>query len=289
MDSDPEETVNRATNTNMESGGEVRRKSAEDVEVDAGPGFCFKSALIRSSIPPQCLQENSGDGVTLGIDEAGRGPVLGPMVYGGAFWSCSDDKEVSSMGFDDSKALTPAQRDGLFDRLEKTPQVGWVLRLISAKELSSKMCRRTPYSLNAISHDAAIEIIKSVQSAGVKINEVFVDTVGDPSFYQKRLEREFASGIKFTVAKRADSLYKTVSAASILAKVTRDRILDKWQWSEPNLAVERTYGSGYPSDDRCKRWMEDSVDPVFGFPDICRFSWATTKEKLEKLGKRVEW
>lgn len=55
----------------------------------------------------------------LGIDEAGRGPVLGPMTYGAAYWSCADDKEVSAMGFDDSKALTAAQREGLFGRIDK--------------------------------------------------------------------------------------------------------------------------------------------------------------------------
>lgn len=57
--------------------------------------------------------------MVLGIDEAGRGPVLGPMTYGAAYWSCADDKAVSAMGFDDSKALTPAQRVGLFERIEK--------------------------------------------------------------------------------------------------------------------------------------------------------------------------
>lgn len=60
-----------------------------------------------------------GNGVILGIDEAGRGPVLGPMTYAAAYWTCADDKDVSSMGFDDSKALTPAQRTGLFDRMDK--------------------------------------------------------------------------------------------------------------------------------------------------------------------------
>lgn len=44
--------------------------------------------------------------------------MLGPMTYGAAYWSCADDKDVSAMGFDDSKALTPEQRTGLFDRID---------------------------------------------------------------------------------------------------------------------------------------------------------------------------
>lgn len=66
---------------------------------------------------------DGGGGVILGIDEAGRGPVLGPMTYGAAYWSCADDKDVSAMGFDDSKALTPEQRTGLFDRIDAVSYV----------------------------------------------------------------------------------------------------------------------------------------------------------------------
>lgn len=71
----------------------------------------------------------------------------------------------------------------------KTPQVGWVLRLISARELSEKMCRKTPYSLNVISHDAAAQMIRTVQAKGVPVTQVFVDTVGDPASYQAKLEK----------------------------------------------------------------------------------------------------
>ncbi|CAM9541320.1 unnamed protein product [Ectocarpus sp. 8 AP-2014] len=268
-------------------GGEEPKENAR-----RSPTACFGSALISSKIPPRCRGLDGEGGVILGIDEAGRGPVLGPMTYGAAYWSCADDREMSAKGFDDSKALTSDQRTSLFDRIDRTPEVGWVLRLISARELSDKMCRKVPYSLNVISHDAAAELIRAVQARGVKVTQVYVDTVGDPAFYQSKLEKEFGKGIKFVVAKKADSLYKTVSAASIVAKVTRDRIVGGWQWSEPNLdfSEDRNYGSGYPGDEKCKKWLESNVDPVFGFPDMCRFSWGTTKEILKgPTRKRVDW
>lgn len=75
-------------------------------------------------------------------------------------------------------------------------------------------------------------------------------------------------------------------------QVTRDRIIEGWRWNEPNLdfSEDRSYGSGYPGDERCKKWLEKNVDAVFGFPDICRFSWGTTKELLKgAAGKRVDW
>lgn len=63
-----------------------------------------------------------------------------------------------------------------------------MLRLLSARELSDKMCRKTPFSLNVISHDAASEMIRAVQKRGVRVTQVFVDTVGDPAFYQAKLQ-----------------------------------------------------------------------------------------------------
>eukprot|EP00903_Cladosiphon_okamuranus_P011950 g11224.t1 len=283
----------RGENAKDGGGGDAQENGRR---IHRSPAACFGSALISSKIPPRCRGEGAAGadldgGVILGIDEAGRGPVLGPMTYGAAYWSSADDKDVSAMGFDDSKALTPEQRTGLFDRIDATPQVGWVLRLISARELSDKMCRKVPYSLNVISHDAAAEMIRAVQARGVKVTQVYVDTVGDPGMYQAKLEKEFGKGVKFVVAKKADSLYKTVSAASIVAKVTRDRIIEGWRWSEPNLdfSEDRNFGSGYPGDERCKKWLETNIDSVFGFPDICRFSWGTTKELLGGAGKRVDW
>lgn len=77
-----------------------------------------------------------------------------------------------------------------------------------------------------------------------------------------------------------------------IPKVTRDRIIEDWRWSEPNLdfSDDRGYGSGYPGDERCKKWLETNIDSVFGFPDICRFSWGTTKELLKGGAvKRVDW
>jgi hypothetical protein len=66
----------------------------------------------------------------------------------------------------------------------------------------------------------------------------------------------------------------------------RDRMLRGWQYSEPDienrgdLLSKRQFGSGYPSDPVCKEWMKELHDPVFGFCDAVRFSWAPTKQRL---------
>jgi ribonuclease H2 subunit A len=69
----------------------------------------------RSAIPEQCLTEST----VMGIDEAGRGAVLGPMTYGCAFWSESVAREIEQMSFDDSKALTAEKRELMFSELKR--------------------------------------------------------------------------------------------------------------------------------------------------------------------------
>jgi ribonuclease HII len=147
----------------------------------------------------------------------------------------------------DSKVLTPQKREALFAKMnEPGGRIGYVVHSTSAAEISAAMLRVSPISLNVLSHDAAADMLEAVLSAGVHVAEVFVDTVGDPDYYQKRLFNHFNVGvgggggtigrgweISIVVSKKADSLYKTVSAGSIAAKVSRDRVLAAWQWDEP--------------------------------------------------------
>lgn len=83
----------------------------------------------------------------------------------------------------------------------------WVVRVISAAEISDKMQRQTS-NLNEISRDAAIQMIREVQARGVNVTQVFVDTVGDPRWYQTFLTKQFNGAIQFRVEKKADSLFK---------------------------------------------------------------------------------
>jgi len=95
------------------------------------------------------------------------------------------------------------------------------------------------------------------------------------------------------VAKKADSLYPCVSAASVCAKVTRDAALDVLYTSYAGTddTGEVAWGSGYPSDARCTTWMKANMNPVFGWGNECRFSWGTAKEMLEVKGApcRADW
>ena len=190
----------------------------------------------------------AGTPVMLGIDEAGRGPVLGPMVYGCAYCPLSKEKDLKSSGYADSKTLTEEQRENLFEKICACDYVGWSVEVISAARLSEHMLRVKKYNLNLISHDSAAGLVRRTLALGVNVCKVFVDTVGDPEKYQAKLSGMFPS-IEFKVAKKADSLFPCVSAASICAKVVRDRDIKSWRPSESNQAhTAVALGSGYPAD-----------------------------------------
>lgn len=91
------------------------------------------------------------------------------MTYAAAFWH-PDDASSIPKGLNDSKQLTPEKRAALFHEIRANESIGFVLRVLHASEISRNMLRRVPYNLNAMSHDAAIQMIWAVIGAGVKID-----------------------------------------------------------------------------------------------------------------------
>jgi ribonuclease H2 subunit A len=268
--------------------------------------------LSSTETPPLSSSESQVTPCVLGVDEAGRGPVLGPMVYS-AFYlpqHLHHSLLTRDHSFNDSKVLTPGIRSNLM-KLICMPghplfnSCGWAVKVLSARDISSGMMRPGAgvYNLNAQAMDATVEIIRGILEKGtINIGEVYIDTIGNPATYQQRLERIFPS-LKITVAKKADALYPCVSAASVVAKVTRDAALETCyaavvkdkQSATPETgagtqAYADSWGSGYPSDSKCVRWLRNNMDPIFGWGGDCRFSWGTAKELLEgKEAVRVEW
>ncbi|GJC85753.1 ribonuclease H2 subunit A [Colletotrichum liriopes] len=272
--------------------------SINDKAILSGDSYTYFSPVPPTLLPPSSPTKAtetpaSGTPVCLGVDEAGRGPVLGPMVYGVFYLPIplSDPLLRETHHFDDSKVLTPAVRSHLMTALctagsDLAETCGFAISALSARDISSGMMRPgANYNLNAQAMDATVELIKGVFAQGVNVQEIYVDTVGQPAAYQAKLQRFFPA-TKITVAKKADSLYPCVSAASVCAKVTRDAALEVlYKARAPDSAEEgMAWGSGYPSDGRCVSWMKSNMHPVFGWGPECRFSWGTAKDMLEGKG-----
>jgi len=241
--------------------------------------------VFMSSVPDVCKSQPC----VLGIDEAGRGPVLGPMVYGIAYCPKAWNDDLKSLGVDDSKALKEEQREELLRKIESANEnLGYAVDILSPRYISTSMFKRVKYNLNTMSHDTAIGLVKKAIEVGVRVAEVYVDTVGPPEKYQAKLEAIFPD-LKITVAKKADSLYPCVSAASICAKVARDRAISQWKFVEKGETFSSEWGSGYPGDPVTKKFLRENLDPVFGFPSIVRFSWKTAETLLEEKGIKMEF
>ncbi|KAK8220665.1 ribonuclease H-like domain-containing protein [Phyllosticta capitalensis] len=271
-----------------------RAPSVKTAEIFKGASYSHFSPIpktIANDLTTECV---------LGVDEAGRGPVLGPMVYALLYLPLAIHRSLlaETHHFDDSKVLTPAVRSDLMEKLctdgtDLHQNCGWATQVMSARDISAGMLQpHGTYNLNAQAMDATIDLIKQVLAKGVNVTEVYIDTIGSPATYQKKLERIFPT-VKITVAKKADSLYPCVSAASVCAKVTRDAALDVCyeMYSSTETEGAAGWGSGYPSDARCSSWLKRNKDPLFGWGPECRFSWGTAKDLLEdkKTSLKVDW
>ncbi|EGX93435.1 ribonuclease HI large subunit [Cordyceps militaris CM01] len=264
-----------------------------------------------SPVPPSLLPQDPSNPASavpccLGVDEAGRGPVLGPMVYGVFYLPIAQSDALlrSAHHFDDSKVLTAGVRASLMATLcapgsDLHAACGWATAALSARDIGANMLQPVgAYNLNAQAMDATVDLIRGVYARGVNVQEIYVDTIGPPATYQAKLQRIFPTA-KVTVAKKADSLYACVSAASVCAKVTRDVALETLYEDRKDPADHQgdeddgapAWGSGYPSDGRCTGWMRGNLHPVFGWGPECRFSWGTAKDMLEAKGNgvKVEW
>ncbi|KAI8912243.1 ribonuclease H-like domain-containing protein [Powellomyces hirtus] len=249
---------------------------------------CTTSWTHHSPMPPAL---SNGEKACLGVDEAGRGPVLGPMVYAAAYVSVDRKEELAKIGFADSKVLKEEERDNLFMTLQShSDWIGWAVHACSPQDISGCMLRRSKHNLNSLAHDTTIELIRATIARGINVTEVYIDTVGPPASYAAKLQTYFPA-LRITVAKKADALYPIVSAASIAAKVSRDASLKGWKWIENGVedTFSRRFGSGYPSDPNTVKWLNEHIDPIFGYPRIMRFSWATCVKLLEDKAIAVAW
>lgn len=199
----------------------------------------------------------------VGVDEAGRGPVCGPLVYGIAYMPVSLYKTgiLKRLGVDDSKKVTEEKRTAIFEHLKKTPGFFFDTRVISATEISASMLQPRKVSLNVLSYAAARSLLESVCQQ-VDVECAYIDLVSPASAYEAFIRQTLPS-VPLKIEAKADANYEITGAASICAKVTRD------------AAIRPAWGSGYPSDPNTKKYLKSACDNLFGFPDHVRHSWET--------------
>lgn len=214
----------------------------------------------------------------VGIDEAGRGPVCGPLVYGIAWMPAKVYQTgiLEKLGVNDSKALSADTREYIYEQLHALPKddFGCNTAVISADQISRAMLAPRKTSLNLLSFEAARSLLYQVFTS-YEIEHVYIDLVSPESQYAAYI-RELMPNLALTICAKADAKYPITGAASIVAKVTRDRHI-KVQW-----------GSGYPSDPKTKEYLDKACHSIYGFPAHIRHSWETVKRIYDTPSKCIK-
>lgn len=196
----------------------------------------------------------------LGIDEAGRGCVLGDLVVGGFVVEGVDDLALVAAGAGDSKAMTPARRLEVRTALVELGTAD--VRCIAARAIDAG-------NLNTLEEDAIVALVREHRP-----DLVIIDALGHPSALpriQARLMDRVGPDIqaRWILEPKADANHPVVGAASVFAKTTRDALLDEVRaaWGE--------VGSGYPSDPKTKQWLAAWARTGKPWPDFVRTRWQT--------------
>jgi len=199
-----------------------------------------------------------------GIEEAGRGPVIGPMVMVGLCIDSSSEKKLIEIGVKDSKLLTPKQREGLFDKILDISKKHKIT-VISPSEIDD--------ALN--DPDMNLNLLEAKTSAAfidfLKPEKVILDCPSNNIRAYTNQVRQFLNNkdIEIIAEHKADVNHPVVSAASIIAKVTRDKEIEKI-----HKKIKIDFGSGYPSDPRTVEFLEKNWSK---YPNIFRKTWESYK------------
>lgn len=197
----------------------------------------------------------------LGIDEAGRGPVIGPMIVCGVAIEKSRVKYIHRLKLKDSKKLSPKRRTVLSRKIKKIAECYPVK--ITARDIDN--LRSKNVNLNEIEKLAMKKIISDCEPDIAVIDCMDVK----PRRFKAEIEN-YKENLRVVAEHKADAKYPIVSAASIVAKVERDMEIHKIRKKFNDV------GSGYPSDPKTIAFLKKtSYDEL---PDFVRKSWATLKK-----------
>ncbi len=201
-----------------------------------------------------------------GVDEAGRGPMIGPMVICGILVDSDRLQELVKIGAKDSKTLTHKRRLVLKAQIEKiTAKIE--IRTVSAADID-RLRKRT--TLNEIEVTEFASIAKALNpkeiylDAADVIAERFGSKIGELSGIASK-------GAKIVSEHKADAKYPVVSAASIIAKVERDLAIERFHQKYGD------FGSGYPNDPKTVKFVKNLVRNGEKLPPIIRKSWESVR------------
>ncbi len=205
-----------------------------------------------------------------GVDDAGRGAIIGPLVIAGV--SVKEDKleNLIRIGVKDSKLLSVSRRKELYHQIVSIVDNVVVIKL-KPEQIDDYVLRGKKYK--RLNYLEALSMARLIESLDAEIVYVDASDVNVDRFKRDILEA-LQRRVKIVSVHHADRIYPIVSAASIIAKVNRDREV---------LELSQKFGdvgSGYPADDKTIKFLEHWIKEYGDLPPFARKSWKTTKKLL---------
>jgi ribonuclease HII len=208
----------------------------------------------------------------MGIDEAGRGPVLGPMVLCGLVVDEQQEKKLKTLGVKDSKVLSSERRKELSEKIEETSTHVIILR-VPAHKIDAN--RKRGINLNQIEAIKMAEIINMIKPDKVYIDAPSYNSHKFTDYLFSKLENK---NVEIIAENYADKKYPVVSGASIMAKVDRDEQIRKLEEE-----VGESLGVGYPHDELTIKHVEKLARKNGNkMPRYVRTTWDTTRQIIKK-------
>jgi ribonuclease HII len=202
--------------------------------------------------------------VIVGIDEAGRGPVIGPMVVCGVAVSRERVDEVNGMGLKDSKLLTPKKRGEFAEKIKEV--CDYELVVVGPEQIDS----RIP-GLNELEAECFADLLRSLRPRIAYLDACDVNAERFGVNVRRRLDFE----VEVVSRHNADRDIPIVSAASILAKVHRDLLI-----KEISDSVGEDVGSGYSHDPVTIDFLKGYYKKNKCMPPFARKTWKTTADVI---------
>ena len=209
-----------------------------------------------------------------GVDEAGRGCVIGPLVVAGVMVKAENIPILSELGVKDSKLLTPQKREVLYPAIIQLAEKYHTIKVMPCQIDKVVESARRLHKLNRLEAQTMAQIIEAL-----KPDEAYVDAADTVEYRFGNHIRECLK-IKTRIISRhkADRIYPIVSAASIIAKVERDREIE-------NLRLEYgNFGSGYLTDGKTMLFLKQLLEKKGDYPDFVRKSWKPAKKAKSENG-----
>ena len=209
-----------------------------------------------------------------GVDEAGRGCVVGPLVVAGVMVTAEALPILGEMGVKDSKLLTPQKRELLYPAILQLAEK-WVTIKVQPFEIDRVVeCDRRLHKLNRLEAQTMARVIDALRP-----EEVYVDAADTVEHrFGNHIRECLTFKTRIVSRHKADRDYPVVSAASIIAKVERDRevALLRAQWGD--------FGSGYLTDDKTLAFLRSLLDKDDEYPSFVRKSWKPAKRVKSEKG-----